>query len=54
MVYELQKELLGTRTFLRTNNIALEEAIERPDAQALEKMGAAIQSTNKAMGIVPM
>jgi len=54
MVYELQKELLGTRTVLRTNNIAFEEAIELPEAEALEKMGAAIQSTNKAMGIVPM
>ena len=39
---------------MRTNNIAFEEAIELPEAEALEKMGAAIQSNNKAMGIVPM
>ena len=54
MVYELQKELLGTRNVLKTNNIAFEEAIEIPEAEALEKMGAAIQSNNKAMGIMPM
>lgn len=54
MVYELQKELLGTRTVLRTNNIAFEEAIQLPEAADLEKMGAAIQSSNKAMGIMPM
>ena len=36
------------------NNIAFETAIELPEAEALEKMGAALESTNKAMGIVPM
>ena len=54
MVYELQKELLGTRTSLRNNNIAFETTIELPEAAALEKMGAAITSSNKAMGILPM
>lgn len=54
MVYELQKELLGTRSTLRTNNIAFEINIELPEAEALEKMGAAIQNSNKAMGILPM
>lgn len=53
LVYELQKELLGTRKVLLTNNIAFEQGIELPEAEALEKMGAAIQSTNKAMGLVP-
>ena len=38
---------------LLTNNIAFETSIELPEAEALEKMGASIQSTNKAMGLVP-
>ena len=37
-----------------TNNIAFEQTIELPEAEALEKMGAQLQSANKAMGIVPM
>ena len=40
MVYELQKELLGSRKLLLSNNIAFEENIELPEEQALEKMGA--------------
>ena len=54
MVYELQKELLGTRKVLLTNNITFETAIELPEAEELEKMGSKIASTNKSMGIVPM
>jgi len=54
MVYELQKELLGTRKVLLTNDIAFESNVELPEAEALEKMGAQIQNANKAMGIVPL
>ena len=54
MVYELQKELLGTRKILLTNEIPFEQAIELPEAEALEKMGSKLASDNKAMGIMPM
>ena len=54
MVYELQKELLGTRKVLLTNSIAFESNIELPEADALEKMGAQIASSAKSMGIAPL
>ena len=54
MVYELQKELLGSRKLLTSNNIVFEQNIEIPEEQALEQMGAQIASASKAMGIVPI
>jgi len=39
---------------LLTNDIAFESNVELPEAEALEKMGAQIQNSNKAMGIVPL
>ena len=52
MVYELQKELLSTRKVLLNNDIHFEQKIELPDADQLEKMGSAIESANKTMGIL--
>ena len=52
MVYELQKELLNTRKVLLHNDIHFEQKIELPDADQLEKMGSAIESANKTMGIL--
>ena len=40
MVYELQKELLGTRRLLISNDIQFEQKVELPEEDALEKMGA--------------
>ena len=50
-VYELQKELLGFRKLLLSNDIPFEQTIELPAENDLNQMGKQLESSNKAMGI---